>query len=389
VPVAKVEGPHSLYPKQNRLTADRLAAMAKAYDPKFRRAPVICGYDPQTKIAGPSHTTGRYLPMRGGAEELRFDGTLLEARITQNADHEGRPAVESLVKGGFPNVSIKFLPKCDKPGYDGWYLEHIALLSGETPGTPGIPSLSEVFRALDDYGIADALPFIAPELPTVTLDGHLEASCYRSLEECERSWIDPNTPNDGPEAVEEAPMTAEEITAAVQRALTDALPGAVKTAVDAAVAPINASLEAVKTESAAAKATAETAETTARALAETAATASIDARLAACTKDGRLPNRDLEMVAMACRSLPEKERGEYLTKIEARKPLSLDRGIQFEPAEEFEGVDVRSITTPDISRVDPDRLALDQKIRAVQAKGGADMTYEQAYQRVLAGGEAN
>lgn len=349
MPVAKVEGPWSFYKPADRITADLLRAIAMSYDPAKRRAKVVCGYDPATGAAGKAHVAGMYLPSPGVIEAAQFDEAdqVLRVKISQNQNHAGKPAVRELVKMGFDGVSIKWMPKSDLPGAPP-YLEHVALLSGEVPGTPGIPPLSQVFRALEEWGLAEGLPIMPAAVPQVGADGFQISTFSRSLAECERSWQKGDAPDDGQPAKEDSTMalTPEETSALITRAVTEAVAAIrpeITAAVEAGVAPIRTIAETATTAAAAAA-------ETARTLAENTSIATHEGRIRSCTLDGRLRPGDLDGELETLRALPAGEaREKFVVRVEGRKPMrSLMFGLpQVEAGDEGMPPELSSFATPD------------------------------------------
>lgn len=347
MPVAKVEGPHSFYPPKSRITHQLLDTFVKHYDPAFRIARVVCGYDPITGSNGPAHEAGKYLPSPGKVAAFRKVGDQLHALIQQNETAAGKPAVRELVKMGFDGVSIKWMPTSDLPGAPP-YPEHVALLSGEVPGTPGIPPLSAAFRALEEWGLAEDLPFVPAAAPELGPDGVLSSNYFtRSLAECERSWIDPATPEDGQPAKEDSTMalTPEETSALITRAVTEAVAAIrpeITAAVEAGVAPIRTIAEAATT-------AATEAATTARTLAETTSIASHEGRVRACVQAGRLIPGHLDESLETLRALPAGEgREKFVARLEARKSLrSVTNGIPYLEGAEMASPDLAQFADPD------------------------------------------
>lgn len=355
--------------------------MAESYDPSFRRAQVICGYDPRTGTAGPTHEMGKFLPARGSVRAARFVDPYLEVEITQNEGPDGKPAVRSLVQQGFDAVSIEIDDKTEL-GPETWYLRAVALVSGEKPGTPGIPSLRDAFRTLEEWGLDDGLPFIEIPLPAMGLDGQLQPRFYRTLAECELSCIDPSaTPEDGPPAEEEPTMTPEELGAAFTRTLSEQLPGAMA----AAVKPLQEELATLRTELATSRAEV-------LALSGDTALARLDSRIDACLNSQRIAPAEVEHLKATVRALPAEgdARENFLKAYEARSsrrrladPLRLAEA----EGEDLSGMDLRTLTTPTGMAVDPE--ALDLHLRTLKECGGDMTKYAAAAERLFAQGGAN
>lgn len=139
VVAARVEDEKSLFPEEERLTSEFFERMVEAYDPEFRSAPVVSGYDPDTGVAGPSHGIGEFLAPLGWIDELRFDGLNLWAAV-----EEIDSRVTRAVTDGFWQRSIGFWTSLSE--VDGEpYLRHFALLGGEQPGIPNMPPLTQFF----------------------------------------------------------------------------------------------------------------------------------------------------------------------------------------------------------------------------------------------------
>ena len=139
--LARIEDEDSLFPPEERLDASFFKEIAETYDPDFRQAPVISGYDPKTGTAGPSHFVGEDLAPLGFIRALSFDGTNLWGSI-----EEIKNRVTDAVADGFLQRSIGFWRK--SPEVDGRaYLRHFALLGGEQPGIPNLPPLDQYFSA--------------------------------------------------------------------------------------------------------------------------------------------------------------------------------------------------------------------------------------------------
>lgn len=362
-----VEGPHSFYKAEDRVTDDLLNAFEKHYDPKFRFAPVVCGYDPATGACGPAHKTGMYLPSPGRVEAVRRAGKYLEVKLSQRVNEKGKPAIKDLVDQGFVGISIAWMPSSDLPGSPP-YLKHVALLSGENPGTPGIPPLSDAFRAIDAWNLSDGLPFVMQPAPTVGADGFFTSTCCRSLADCEASW-QPGHP-DGDKPAKEDPMaeiTPEALSALVERAVG----AAIEPRLAAALKPISEGLDQVRTLATEAKATADAAQTTAtsadtnaRTLAEVAATSSAEGRVRACVQSGRVRPNEYEGEMETVRALPAEAREKHLARLEKRSPLLSERGIPYLDSVEEAG-DLREFAGPDGRvRVLPEHAAMDAKIRS-------------------------
>lgn len=81
--LARVEDEDSLFPPEERLSPEFFTELVETYDPDFRRAPVISGYDPKTGTAGPAHWVGEDLAPLGFIRALNFDGLNLYGEIEE------------------------------------------------------------------------------------------------------------------------------------------------------------------------------------------------------------------------------------------------------------------------------------------------------------------
>lgn len=144
--LARIEGDDSLF-ADDPITEKELRDMAGSYDPEFRKAPIITGYDPDGGASGPSHWVGEFNAPLGFATALAFDGLNLWGEVEQRYDEDGVGLVEKAVAKGFLQRSIgwwrKLVEVKNKP-----YLRHIALLGGEPPGIPNLPPLDQYFRSM-------------------------------------------------------------------------------------------------------------------------------------------------------------------------------------------------------------------------------------------------
>lgn len=141
--LARVEDERSLFPESERIKHDMLSRMTAAYDPEFRKAALI------GPNGGPSHDTGefsRFIP--GHVEALEFDGYYLWGLVSEN--FEGY--ISWLVEDGHEQRSIQWWPALPELTDAPPYLRHVAMLTGEPPGTPNLPSLDQWF--LEQQGVA-------------------------------------------------------------------------------------------------------------------------------------------------------------------------------------------------------------------------------------------
>lgn len=143
VVAARAEGDDSPFPEKIRFTPERLQQIADSYDPGFRVAKVICGYDPDTGVAGPAHHVGPWNKPVTPITALNFDGVNLWAQIEDN------DRLRSLVDDGFDQYSVYASTGIQGLEKDEWYLRHVALLGGENPGIPAMPAMGEMLRSAD------------------------------------------------------------------------------------------------------------------------------------------------------------------------------------------------------------------------------------------------
>ncbi|MDH5637352.1 MAG: phage protease [Nitrospinota bacterium] len=110
------------------ITAEDLAAAAKAYDPAKSEAPVVVGH-PNSQA-----------PAYGWIKKLVADGAALWAELTQLD-----PAFTDLVRAGrYKKISASFYspdsPENPKPGE--WYLRHVGFLGAQPPAIKGLQPVS-------------------------------------------------------------------------------------------------------------------------------------------------------------------------------------------------------------------------------------------------------
>ena len=135
--LARVEDERSLFPKEEWIRHDELERMAAVYDPAFRSAPVIL------PDGGSSHETGEYARhIPGRVQVLAFDGYHLWGLVVSRS---GDLAFQ--VGYGAAQRSIRWWPKLRELPESPPYLRHVALLTGEQPGIPNLPSLEQHFFA--------------------------------------------------------------------------------------------------------------------------------------------------------------------------------------------------------------------------------------------------
>ncbi len=146
VVLARVEDEDSLFPPEERLDPEFFQEIVGTYDPDFRRAPVISGFDRESGTAGPAHWVGEDLAPLGFVQSLKFDGLNLWGKI-----EEIKNRVTDAVADGFLQRSIGFWRHSPEVGGKG-YLRHFALLGGEQPGIPNLPPLDNFFSVGAEEG---------------------------------------------------------------------------------------------------------------------------------------------------------------------------------------------------------------------------------------------
>jgi hypothetical protein len=118
-------------PLDRRLTSDVLEEVASSYDERFRQAKVIQGHN------GPSHIVGRFEPPIGRIRSLEYDGYFLWGLV----EHDQFDLFWRVSRGALErSVFVQDQSELDgKPSY----LDHLALLWGETPVQPNLPQLDQ------------------------------------------------------------------------------------------------------------------------------------------------------------------------------------------------------------------------------------------------------
>ena len=164
VVLARVEDERSDFPADQRIPRSLFADLVATYDPERRTAPVVVGFFDEggsaltqpsgsdRVVAGPSHWVGEYLPPLGfirgedGPDgwHLDHDHLNLFGMVRQIIDQDGTGRVDRMVSRGFLQRSIAYVPKTNETGGkpDLW---HFAVLGGEQPGIPNMPSLARTF----------------------------------------------------------------------------------------------------------------------------------------------------------------------------------------------------------------------------------------------------
>lgn len=159
--LARVEDDHSFFQEGTRLDSKMFREMVETYNPDFRTAPVISGYDRKSGTGGPAHWVGEDLLPLGRVAELDFDGYNLWGNIEEFEDN-GIGRVSQYVADGFLQRSIGLWPSSPEVGGKA-YLKHVALLGGEQPGIPNMPPLDQFFTNDSvselDARIIDSAPY--------------------------------------------------------------------------------------------------------------------------------------------------------------------------------------------------------------------------------------
>lgn len=144
--LARTEDGDSIFADQP-LTAEEQRAMVKTYNRDFRRAPVICGWDPKTGSVGSAHREAELFQPLGYVNEISFDGLNLWGLIEEIVE-DGVGRVAEFVSKGFIQRSIGWWRKLSEVKNQP-YLRHVAILGGEVPGIPNLPSLDQYFRSTE------------------------------------------------------------------------------------------------------------------------------------------------------------------------------------------------------------------------------------------------
>jgi hypothetical protein len=125
-----------------RFTSEYLKRTAENYDPDFRTAKIVCGWDEELGIALPGHQGGRLTRPVSEVKSLDFDGINLYAKVPVTE------RLRSLTEKGFDRYSVLIgqgVTGMDDPNEP--YLGHVALLGGENPAIPAMPPLGEMLRS--------------------------------------------------------------------------------------------------------------------------------------------------------------------------------------------------------------------------------------------------
>jgi hypothetical protein len=292
VPVATVEDGSEGFPEGERLTAERLGAMAASFDPRIFRPPVV--FVPPG-AAGSAHQVAERHPPLGRVSAERFDGSTLWQQLEEIVDPgpdgetSGPGRIQRAIGDGYGKRSIGFFPgNFPGGGGTGWRTRHL-LITAEPEGQQALPPLDHYLPA--EGRSAAALPFGAR---TFDLD-----------------------PEPEPTGQEDQTMTPEELAAIVE-----AVAGRVQTEVTAAVAPAITAAVSPLAERLAAAETALVAERTAReAGAAAALSADLSGRLAQFSREGRVAAGEVELELAALLALPTEGRTLRLTALAARAPM--------------------------------------------------------------------
>lgn len=341
--LARIEGDESIFRKEDRITADELRAMAESYDPNWRLAPVISGYNEKVS-AGPGHFEGEFHPPLGFVRGLDFDGLNLWGLIDEQEGEDGVGRVSAYVAQGFLQRSIGWWRKSPEVG-DRPYLRHVALLGGEQPGIPNLPSLGEYFRSVAGGD---------------ELQGRIVASapfCVRNMVDNPRLATPPEgaEKTKGDEIMDETQvrsLVASIMAEQPKPASATDIASAVKAAVDAAVAPLNAQIETLRTEQKAI-------ETRVTENVEAARTAEIDRRVDGLVSSGRLSPAEAKDERELFDGLGHEKITKRLATLERRAPnlrISTPASIEIGEGEDVVSVplDQRAYSLPGIQvAVDP------------------------------------
>jgi hypothetical protein len=133
--LARVEDESSVFPEERRITKNLMVQMANAYDPEFRKAPVLAAGDGRGAHDQEAHKHRKAVAF---IEELDTDGLNLYGRISSDDEI----AFAGKVAEGFRQRSVEFVRKLPELEDAPPYLLRLAMLSGEQPGQPNLPDLS-------------------------------------------------------------------------------------------------------------------------------------------------------------------------------------------------------------------------------------------------------
>ena len=142
--------------------------MARSYDPSYRRATILSGYEPFGAGGGDAHFVGMTLPPLGFIDAIfaEKNGNLLTAEFSEVNDR-----VERWIKNGFDQRSIFFLRSNPELRGGPPYLMHVALVSGEIVGIPGMPPLSDLLEELADEQKEEDPDFVFNESRILDISG--------------------------------------------------------------------------------------------------------------------------------------------------------------------------------------------------------------------------
>lgn len=133
--VGSIEIPGRTIHGDEPITSQLLRDVARSYDPELREAVVIAAPEGSGESG---HFAGQYGPSLGAIRSVDFDGVFLWA------DFEPTETYRAKTEAGYRYPSI-YVRRNDELAGSPWYLMHVALLSGEAPGTPNLGR----FRSLD------------------------------------------------------------------------------------------------------------------------------------------------------------------------------------------------------------------------------------------------
>lgn len=365
--LARIEGEESLFPPEDRITAEELQTMAASYDPNFRVAPVISGYNEKASSAGPAHWEGEFHPPLGFIRDLDFDGLNLWGLVDEQEGEDGVGRVSAFVADGFLQRSIGWWRKLKEVGNKP-YLRHVALLGGEQPGIPNLPSLAEYFRSTEGGD---------------ELKGRIVASapfCVRNMVDNPRLATPPEgaEKTKGDEKMDETQvrnLVASIVAEQPKPATAADIAQAVKSAVEGAVAPLKAEIETLRTEQT--KIDARVTENI-----EAARTAEIGRRFDGLVSSGRLSPVDAKEERELLEGLPHEKVTKRLAALERRAPntrLTQPASIEVGEGEDAVSVplDQRAYSLPGV-QVSVDPLGLRAVAEAKAASQGKPENFRAA-----------
>ncbi len=142
--MARTEDNRSDFPSEARITPSIVVDFVATFDPSRRRVPIICAQGRNI----PAHFTDT-LPPVGEITALDRDRINLWGAARSIIDPVlGVPRLDLCVSSGYNDRSIGFL-KASRETDGRPNLFHLALLGGEPPGVPNMPSLAEHGFGLD------------------------------------------------------------------------------------------------------------------------------------------------------------------------------------------------------------------------------------------------